>query len=249
MLAAIKAEFRKLFTVRSTYVLLALGTAFTIFYAFFIVGWQLKGPQLQDPNLLTNDVVGALTSLPLVFSGIVAILLMTHEYRYNTIMHTLTSSNSRTKVLASKLIAVLTLGLLFTAFIGVLSPLMSYWGVTAHGHTLVHQAFDVPGMIWRGLFEGTAYTLFAFILAALSRNQVAAIVSIFAIPIAEQVFGLLLKSKTIYLPFSALSAVLTKPQMADRGSLSFGHAAMVVGAYLVVGWLATWVLFLRRDAN
>jgi len=51
MLVALKAEFRKLFTVRSTYILTGLAILFVIFFAFYIEGYHLSGKDLQNPNL------------------------------------------------------------------------------------------------------------------------------------------------------------------------------------------------------
>lgn len=248
MTPALKAEFRKLFTVRSTYIFIGLAVLFVIFFAFYIEGYKLSAADLHDPHLLTKDITGALSSLPMVFGAIVAILLMTHEYRYNTIMYTLTSSNSRSKVLLAKLLVISGFALLFTLLIGVLSPLMSYLGVLAHGHTLVPQTIDYGSIIWRGLFYGWAYLSAGLVLAVLIRNQIGAIVSLFVIPTFEQVLGLLLKTNTVYLPFTSLNAVLTGPD-PKQGSITYAHAAEVFLIYLVVGWIVAWILFLRRDVN
>lgn len=246
MFAALKAECRKLATVRSTYVLSGLAALFTIFYAGYVEGFRLTGKDLLDPNLLKNDVVGALTSLPLVLGAIVVILLITHEYRYNTIMYTLTSSNSRSKVLLAKLVTGSVFALFLTAFIGVLAPLMTIVGVHLHGNTLGPQTLDYGGLIARALLCGWSYITVALLLGVLLRNQIAAIVSLFAIPIFEQVLTLLLKKNSVYLPFTAQGAILGNP---PQGTISHLHAAMVFGVYLVVGWIVAWILFLKRDAN
>src|SRR5258708_7634109 len=115
MIASLKSEFRKLLTVRSTYFITCLVTALVIFIAFYIEGWRLTPVGLRDPNQLTGDVFGALNLT--IFGAIVAILLMTHEYRYNTILYTLTNSNSRTRVLFSKVIVVSAYALLLGVII------------------------------------------------------------------------------------------------------------------------------------
>jgi len=248
VIAALKAEFRKLLTVRSTYILTGLALAFVVFYAGYIEGFKLTGKELLNPHLLSQDIVGAIGSLPLVLGVIVAILLMTHEYRYNTVMYTLTSSNSRSKVLLAKILALTIFGLVFTAVVGALSPLMSLAGIHLHGDgaLLAPQAVDYGSLVWRSLFNGWAYIMIGLLLATLIRNQIGAIVSLFVIPTVEQVLGLLLKDNVVYLPFNALNAVLTAP---PKGGISYFHAAVVVAVYLVIGWVIAWVLFLKRDAN
>lgn len=251
MIPALKAEFRKLLTVRSTYVITAIVTAIVIFVAFYLEGWLLKGPTLNDPNQLSGDVTGALNVT--VFGAIVAILLMTHEYRYNTVIYTLTSSNSRNKILLAKFVTVSVYALVLAAFIGLLSPLMSYLGVHAHGHTLVPQTLHYADLAWRSLFYGWGYAMAGLLLAVLTRNQVASIMSLFLIPdLAEQLLGFLLfKHNAVYMPFHALVQVINGPSQGDPTSsnLSPAKAAGVYCMYLVVGWIVAWILFVRRDAN
>jgi ABC-2 type transport system permease protein len=246
MITALKSEFRKLLTVRSTYILTGFVILLVTFVAFYPEGWRLQGAQLRDPMTLTNDVTGALNVL--VFGAVIAMLLMTHEYRYTTIMYTLTSSRSRSRVLWAKLVAVSVYALLLTSAIAVLSPLMSYWGVHASGHALAPQTIDYGSIVWRALFYGWAYITAALILAALIRNQIGAIVSLFVIPTVEQLLSLLFKHASVYLPFIALNAVTQQPS-PEQGTISHDRAAVVFGIYLIVGWLVAWILFLRRDAN
>lgn len=252
MMPTLRSEFKKLLTVRSTYIITALVTAFVIFITFYVIGWRMNAHDLHDPNQLASTITGALSLT--VFGAIVAILLMTHEYRYNTIMYTLTSSNSRSKVLLSKFIVVSVYALLLSVLIGVLSPLMTYLGVHANGHTLVPQTLHYGDLIWRSLFYGWGFSMAGLLFALLSRNQVASIAALFVIPdFIEQLLGLLLKHNTVYLPFSSLSQVLNAGSGNGRvdtsSTLSPGKAAGVFCIYLAVGWAVSWYLFLRRDAT
>ncbi|HSX36429.1 MAG TPA: ABC transporter permease [Patescibacteria group bacterium] len=246
MFPALKAEFRKLLTVRTTYGYVAASLLFVLFFAGFIEGYHLKGVELLNPQLLSQDVVGALTSLPMVFGAVIAILLVTHEYRHNTIMYTLTTSNSRTKVLAAKFITITVFALLLTTAIAVLGPLASILGVHLHGNTLAPQIINYHSLVWRALLSGWTYVMMALVLAVIIRNQIGAIVSLFIIPTIEQVLGLLVKDNMVYLPFSAQNAILGTP---FRGNITHAHAALVAGGYLLVAWIVAWILFVRRDAN
>ena len=250
MKAALRAEFRKLLTVRSTYFITALVTVFVIFIAFYVIGWRSSPSDLHNSMNLSNDVINSLGVT--VFGAIVAILLMTHEYRYNTIMYTLTSSNSRNKVLLAKFITVSCYALFLAAFIAVLAPLMAYLGIHAHGLKLVPQTLNIGNLAWRSLFYGWGYGMAGLLLALLTRNQVAALVTLFVFPdLAEVLLGLLLKHNTVYLPFSSLNQVINNgPQRPEVSSnLSPGKAAGVFCIYLVVGWFVAWLLFIKRDAN
>ncbi|MEK7153194.1 MAG: ABC transporter permease, partial [Patescibacteria group bacterium] len=102
MSEALRSEYRKLFTIRSTYIISGLALLLVGFISFWVMGY--KGAS-DNPHLLMDaaTMTGQAISL---FMTILAILLITHEYRYNTIMYTLTSSNRRSKALLSKAIVV-----------------------------------------------------------------------------------------------------------------------------------------------
>ncbi|MGH7156686.1 MAG: ABC transporter permease [Candidatus Saccharimonadales bacterium] len=247
MISALKAEFKKLLTVRSTYYISFIVLIFVIFIAFYVTGWRLNPSELRDPTQLAGDVTGALNVT--VFGAIVAILLMTHEYRYNTITYTLTSSNSRSKVLWAKFIVVSVYALIFAAVVALLSPIMTSLGVHAAGHTLAPQVLHYSNLAWRSLFYGWGYGMAGLLLAVLLRNQVASIVGLFVIHgVVEQLLSLLLKHNTVYLPFTSLEQVIgnSDPRI---GSISPARGALVFTVYVVVGWAVAWYLFLHRDAT
>jgi len=127
-----------------------------------------------------------------------------------------------------------------------------YLGLALKGFTLVHQVFPLS-LLWQAVFVGWGFSMFGFILAAIIRQQVGAMAAFFLIPaLGEQLLSLLLKDNRIYLPFTALQQV-TLPANAGitdpRQALSPGKAALVVCAYLAVGWFVAWYLYLKRDAN
>ncbi|HUD10718.1 MAG TPA: ABC transporter permease [Candidatus Saccharimonadales bacterium] len=251
MVQTLKAEFRKLLTVRSTYVITILVVILISFIAFYVEGWRLNPAALHQSNQFSSDVTGALNLT--IFGAIVAILLMTHEYRYNTIMYTLTSSNSRTKVLVSKFITVSIYAVFLAILIGVLSPTMTYLGIHLHGHVLVPQTMHYWNLIWRSLFYSWGYAMAGLLLALWTRSQVASIVALFLIPtLADELLGLLLKHNTVYLPFNALNQIIDgsgRGGGSTSSNLSASKAAGVYAIYVVVGWIIAWILFLRRDAT
>lgn len=246
MIAAVRAEFRKLFTIRSTYVLIILSFLFLILVEFYAKGYRPTQAELQNPHHFADNIIVALNSLPIILGSIVAILLMTHEYRYNTIMYTLTASNSRNKVLMAKIVVISIFALVFTVTIVAISPLLMYLGVHLHGNSLGAQTIPYANLLWRCLFYGWASIMAGLLLAALIRNQIGAVVALFVIPSLEQVAALLLKNNAVYLPFMSSNEVLLSP---EKGSISYGHAALVFSGYLIIGWVVAWILFLRRDAN
>lgn len=253
MIASVKSELRKLFSVRSTYLISGFVFLMVFFFAFYIEGIKTSPEALMSPNRLASEVTSAILAVS-VFISLVGLLLMSHEYRYNTIMYTLTSSKSRTRTLFAKIIAVSAYAITMSLIVIVLSPILTYLGVHVKGLSLVNQIIPAGNLLWRCLFYGWGYAMAALLIATLVRSQIGAFAAVFLLPVAvESLLALVLKSNAVYMPFTALSQVVGTPggehgpQLA--ASLSPGKGALVFTAYLVVGWIVAWVLFLRRDAN
>jgi ABC-type transport system involved in multi-copper enzyme maturation permease subunit len=248
MIGAIKSEFHKLLSVRTTYVLTGLGLLLTIFVTGYIQGFKLDAVGLQNSEHYNDVITGSLTSIPLILGSIVAVLLIVHEYRYNTILYTLTT-NSRMKVLLSKIVAISAYAVVLTVLVAIIGPLASHIGIQLKGSHLVHQHLEYGSLIWRSLFYGWTSLLSALLIGVLIRSQVGAIVTLFVVPTIELMVSGLLKAHAVYLPFTGASNAILVPSDPSRGVLSFGHAALLFGGYLLFGWIVAWILFLKRDSN
>lgn len=196
-----------------------------------------------------REVVMNSFSTVTTFIVIIVILQIIHEYRYNTIMYTLTSSRSRTKVFLSKLAVLMGFSVVM-GFVAVLASLATY--TIALGYfdvTLPAQQLGWAGALLRGSLYCVAFASFGAIIAFLSRNIALAIAAFLIVPsTVENLLGLWLKHNTVYLPFSSMSQiVLYNPQA--KGSLDFKHAVMTTAIYLLVLYALTWYLFIKRDAN
>lgn len=247
MFAALKSEFRKILSLRSTYIILIFSFAMELLFAFYLTGWHTNTEALMNPGFLSNQVVSAVNALGL-FAAIVAILLVTHEYRYNTIVYTLTANKSRTRVLIAKFIAVSCFAIVFTTVFALLSPLLSMLAVNIRGLELGSQDIHIWSLAWRTLLAGWGYILLAFLLAIIIRVQVGAIVALFLIPATvEPLLGIILKQNQVYLPFSSLNILLDVQAQANH--IPYTRAALALCVYLVVGSIVAWVLFTKRDAN
>jgi len=245
MLNTIKAEFRKLYTIRSTYFVSALGLVLMGFVAFYVEGFRGEASLLQPDKIQTLMLSSA--NLLSIFAAIIAVLLVAHEYRYNTIMYTLTSSNSRTKVLVAKLLAILTHALCYTVVGVALAVLLMYIGMSFKDMSLyATQTIAWGDVIWRSLFSVLSYAALGLLLGLLFRNVVGAFITLFMAPATvEPLLGLLLKENVKYLPFHASDQVIN----STATGLSHGTAALLFGGYLAVGYLVALILLLKRDAN
>lgn len=247
MFATLKSELRKLLSVRSTYFIVLISLAIVVFFAGFVEGFHNLPEALKNPHLLESESTNAIVFVGfiLAFAGL---LLVGHEYRYNTIMYTLTAANRRSKVLVSKFLVISVFALLTALVVTFFAPLMTIVGAALAHHTIAPQQYDVWSVLWRCLFTGWGYSIYAFILIVILRSQVGAIVTYLLLPlIGENILGLLLKHNVVYLPFTALESVSTPMSLGN--TTTSGREALVVLTYIAVGLVVGAVLFIRRDAN
>ncbi len=252
--ASLRSEFRKLLTVRSTYVMLALALLLVGVMAFWVEGY--KGISGSPASVLgtgaIEEIVRNTALTASTFGTIVAILIMAHEYRYNLITYTLTLTGSRTKVLLSKIITMVAYTLVFTLICGICGVVFYYLGVSSRGAALPPQDIDWLYMAGRIVFYNVGQVLLALLITVLVRSVTAAIAIFFLFPATvEPLLGLLLNERAVYLPFAAFGQVVAAPgsETMVQGQLTVVQAIVVCSIYLVAGWLVTWQVFLRRDAN
>jgi ABC-2 type transport system permease protein len=248
-----RAEFLKLKTVRSTYILTAILLLLLGFISFWAVGYR----SFDRSSHYFEDSIGTIAPLTSIIGGIIAILLMAHEYRYNTIVYSLTASKSRSKVLAAKFLVIFVFVFLLAILVTIISILLSILGNNLAGHPLPPQQINWASYFAKEIFYCTGYALVGLMVTALIRNLVFSIVFLLIAPnTIESLLNLLLKEKSVYLPFTALSQVIAGPPPLNEndGPFKLGHlsplkGALVFGIYFVIGWITTWYLFLRRDAS
>lgn len=245
MTRLVTAEIKKILTVRSTYVIFGICLAATIFFAFYVTAFRLNA-DVTDPGKLAGGVTAAVSLLSALII-LIGILLATHEYRYNTIMYTLSSANSRLKVLLAKIIAVSIVAILLTIFFAVLSPVLTYLGLQLKGLELAPQTIPIVDLLWRSVFFGWGNAMFALLLAFIIRNQVGAIIAIYVVTATiEGLLFMLLKDNAKFLPATSLNIVLQPMQGIE---LSPGTAALIAFAWLLGLTILAVILFKRRDAN
>jgi ABC-2 type transport system permease protein len=249
MLATIKSEIRKLFTVRSTYFLAAIALVLTILFAFYFEGY--KGNTGSAASMLAptalQEIVGNGAGLGVMFVAIIAILFMAHEYRYNTIAYTLTLNTRRTKVLLSKMLVISGFAVVF-GMISAAVALGGYmFGLSLRDATLPAQEFDAVVQIARVAFYYVGYAILGILIACLARSVVAAVSTLLLYSaVVEPILGLLLRDNAKYLPVNALDSTVGAAMIPNM--LSANAAILVSAGYLVGGLIITWILFVKRDA-
>lgn len=245
-----KSEFRKLFTVRSTYILIILSAFFVILFAGYFEGYKgnTGSPAAKLEITALHEIVVNSAGLGVIFASIIAALFMAHEYRYNTIMYTLTANAHRTRVLLAKVITATLFGIAYGLLIFGLALGSYQLGLTLRDATLPAQNFELLNELGKVVFYYAAYALAGLLIATVARSVLVAIASLLIIPTTiEPLIGLLLKDNAKYLPFASLDSVINISAL--QNALSSGTAMVVASLYLAAGLVITWALFMRRDAN
>ncbi len=240
MRPAIKAEIKKVLSIRSTYVLLAAALLMLGVFSFYALGYRMIGT--FNPRLTQAVLDGV--NFTAIFVAIIASLNITHEYRYNTIAHSFTSINRRSKVLLAKLLVVSCLALAFHALASVFAVVMTWWGAAVNGAGLGSQEFYFVDTIWRTTFYMLAWTWLGLLFGLLFRHVLGAVATLLILPsTVEGLLSIVVKENSKYLPLTALEQVHTGT------ALTPAQGALVFSAYLIAGYLVAWWLFLRRDAS
>lgn len=249
MLASLKSDFRKLLSVRSTYFVIILAWALIGFIAFYVSGYR-DNIQYLDKFFLNHGIFTWVNTIG-TFIAIITALQMGHEYRYNTIMYTLTNSGSRSRTLLSKIVVSTVFAVVVVALTALFGATMQYFGALTAGHHPEPQHFQLAQIMWRCFLYGWFYAMLGVVLSVLFRQIVAVIVALFLVPTVEPLLTLLLKDNGKYLPFSALDPVITGSTTTSTGhaALSPAAGALTFGIYLAVLWIVAWIVFLKRDAT
>ncbi len=252
------SEWSKLFSVRSTYIALALGLLLSIGMTALVslaVGstfddWQPAEQADFEPIMFS--MIG------IIFGGIIysvfGVLAVTGEYSSGMIRQTLTATPKRGRVLAAKALIVAVVVTIFT--------LITTVGMFLVGQ-VIYDSFDMPTV---GLGEsdalravlgltllGWCFPLIGLALGFILRSAAGAITAVLAILWLPEIFGGLLP---LWWRENVIS-LLPGPAM---DSIAIGHIVDSatysdpwVGGAITLGWMviflgAAFVFLTRRDA-
>ncbi len=269
MISALRYEWTRIRTIRSTWWLSALALVFgvgisTLFSWAIHHDFAQNGAQLDELDGLGAAVVTQLAAsgqIPSVVSFILAMLgifAWGHEYRHGMIRASLTALSSRSMLWVAKYVVV---GLWVAVWTLVVSLLSGVVGVLFLSDFVT--VFD--GLTWsiiaREVLFAVLLTWLAMAFTSLTRSQAFALVTIFLWPLLIEtlirVFFLLvpgLRDHTDvlrFLPFGAgnkMLDVLSDPTSTFGDPLSPLGGSLVFGGLTVVLMVASYLLFRRRDA-
>lgn len=250
MIGTLKSEFRKLFTIRSTYILLLVAAVIIILLDFFFEGYKgntgSAASQLAPTAL--KEVISNTSGMVVMFIALITVLFMGHEYRHNTIMYTLTANSRRSQVLLAKTIVASVVGI-GTGFILVAFGLACYFvGIDLRNGVLPTQELNVLEQIGKLTVYFGWYALIGLLITVILRNLIGVIAFLLIFPTTvEPLIGLLLKKNAAYLPFASIDNIIGASMI--QHNISTARSVIVIGIYFAALWIVAWLLFLRRDAN
>jgi ABC-type transport system involved in multi-copper enzyme maturation permease subunit len=260
MTALVRAEFQKLFSTRLWWVMLLVMLIYTgVFLGFmtFLAGVQPVGgaggglPGRETPEF--QQIAWSLGSGSGIFVMILGIVMMTSEYRYQTITSTFLTTPRRGRVVAAKLLAGFGVGVLFGVATVLLTAAVVLPAVALSGGEATVIGNDIP-RISLGVVAGIAlYGLFGIGLGALIRNQIGAIVgAVIWVFIVEGLLNSIPALQVVgkWTPGGAATALLNVEFDTGFGELSLLPAwagAAVLVAYALIFSVVASLTTLRRD--
>lgn len=246
MTEALAYEIRRIRTLRSTWIMVALVALSGAGIAYLSVRLRADDTGAdQVGGIPLGSILTAYTSLGVVFLAVIGAQAIGQEYRYGLIRLTLTSIPRRTRALTAK-VAVLSGFVVATAVVASFACIAGAWaGRWTGGATPILDGGSADaGVVLRGVLYVVLYALVAFAIAGITRNlPLGIIIPLVTMAIVEPLLPVLTQQEWLVdvLPFvNGVSALSAEPS-AWRGLAVF--AAWVLPLLAVQAWL-----FHRRDA-
>jgi ABC-2 type transport system permease protein len=243
MTALIRTEFLKLRTIRSPWLILAVGVLVVI---GGISGLMVSGGDLRAEKTAVGAVGHAgLVSLLSLVLGIIAVA---GEYRHKSIVDTYLSTPHRGRVVGAKLIVYSLVGTVFGTVCAATALVTTVIWYSAKGGTL-----DLgDAALWRtvigGILWNAAFAAIGVGIGALARNLAGAIAGALAwFVLVEGILAQLLSGLAKALPLAAGTALNNLPSSA-KGLPQWGAALVLVGYATAFAVVAVWTT-VRRDVT
>lgn len=248
MTGLVRAEWRKLRTVRMTWGLLIgyLGYVAITVVANAVFAGQQGTPPLGDPQTIRS--VLAAPAAGAVFTMVLGVLAVSGEFRHGTASGTFLVTPRRGRVVAAKLLAVPGAGLAF-AVVGVAATVALAWPLFAWRDVSVPLlSGDAPQVLLGSLVAVTLYAVIGVGFGALLRNQVAAVlVAALWLALAEPLVVTFLPEVGRWLPGGAAAALTLQEPMRGGDLLPLWQAALLMAGYgALLAWLGARTT-VRRD--
>jgi ABC-2 type transport system permease protein len=239
----IRAEARKLRTIRSGWVLLAA--------AQVVIVAGISGLMLNRDDATTLDGQrGAVSHVGLValFTLILGITAVAGEYRHRTITDAYLATPRRDRVVLAKLGVYTVTGAAFGVIGSVTALVTSAIWLAGKGASLDIGAVDLWRTVLGGILWNAAFAAIGVGVGALITNLIAAVATALAwLALVEGIVGQLIGDAKNWLPFSLGSAVDGLPTVTDGPPQWL--AALALAGYAAAFAVAAVATTVRRDVT
>lgn len=258
MSSALRFEWVRLRTLRSTYWLIGIGLLVTAGVAF-IIAYATRNDPL-DADIVTQVLTGGAefaTFIP-VFMAIIGVFSTGHEYRHGTIQPTLTAIPQRSRLLLAKIVMVALCSVVVVAlslainlgvgliFWGELPSFDSPLDEVVPGYFLLVVLYGVCGLALAQLFRGVPSAIVILLVTPLLIESLISGLSM--VPALDW-----LQPALKFLPFSAGNRLLATGPYEANGGPEFDYldrwaSGGVFAAFVAIILAVAWYLFKKRDA-
>ncbi|GAA1718197.1 hypothetical protein GCM10009765_78320 [Fodinicola feengrottensis] len=239
----VRAEFLKIRSVRSSWILAAGAVIFCVLWTILDV-FVLK----PSPGETAHDRIAGIYQMAqqsYLFLLIFGILGTTGEYRHQTVTWAFLASPVRERVLAAKAVAYALTGLLISAVAAAATAVTAAVSLASAGKQVFEA--DVPAILVGCVVGSTLYTLLGLAIGALVRQQIVAVSLAFGwFYYAEFLLVFFLPAVGKWLPSGAEKALLGW-HLPGVDLLPIWAGAALFLAYVAALTLVATRTTLRRD--
>ena len=247
MTAQLRAEFRKMRTTRTNFGLL-LGLVVLVLLGVMGGSFGSESDLASAEN--QREVIGN-GAFAAAFAALIGLMAMTSEFRHGTIRAAFLFTPARTRVVIAKVLASIGVGLGFGLLGSSLSLGVGVAMIRARGYDVLIDSGDVRRLLLGTMLMSALWAAAGVGLGALVRNQVAAIVGLFAwVFVVEILLFQYLPGVGRYAPGAAGTA-MTGDTVGDSSIslLSAPAGGAVLAGYAIVLVAAGALVTSRRDVT
>jgi len=247
MTAQLRSELRKMRSTR-TNIGLALGLVALILFGVIVGAFSSEAELALRDNQRSLVGNGAFAA---VFAALIGVMAMTGEFRHGTIRATFVFTPARTRVVAAKVAASFLVGIGFGALGAGLALGTGVTMIYVRGYGLLIDGGDLSRLVLGTIAMSALWAALGAGLGALVRNQVPAIVGLFAwVFVVESLFLEYLPGLGRFGPVAAGTAMTGDPLGGSSVHLLSAPAgAAVLAAYACAFALLGVLAVERRDVT
>jgi ABC-type transport system involved in multi-copper enzyme maturation permease subunit len=237
------AEYRKLRTMLQIWLLGAGGILLVAFFTVLILAlatFSSDNAETGIPPLDTDDgvrtVIGQTSSI-LGFVFVLGVLVITSEYRHQTITGAFLAEPRRGRVVAAKFGTAGALGLVIAAVSAIVVVAIALVWLAVRDISINDTTRLVALPAIGSVIAGIGYALLGVALGALVRNQIAAIVAgLLWVSLVDPLIGAFLPDVGKYTPAGAAAALTNAVGFSTSGTDPNAYLQWWAGGLLLLGY-------------